>query len=119
MTDVDVRPMEFYVDKKESLEIYVIENQDQYYEILEESGELIELDEEELPFGQIFSTFKKTKNDFGLENVPNEEELKNKVSQKLNKKYFDKLTQEKKNSITQKYNHISKIKKYLLLQNGP
>ncbi|WP_312315020.1 AAA family ATPase [Streptococcus parasuis] len=103
VTDVDVRPMEFYVDKKESLEIYVIENQDQYYEILEESGELIELDEEELPFGQIFSTFKKLKNDFGLENVPNEEELKNKVSQKLNKKYFDKLTQEKKNSITQKY----------------
>lgn len=102
VTDVDVRPLEYYEDKNNLQEIFVIENQDEYHKILDDFVVSIVLDEE-LPFGQIFSTFKKLQNAFGLEDISNEVELKTKVCRKLNEEYLNRLTLEKQKTIDQKY----------------
>ncbi|HFI0214764.1 TPA: ATP-dependent endonuclease [Streptococcus suis] len=102
VTDVDVRPLEYYYDRNKSLEVYVIDNQDELQEISNEFGVDSKLSEEELPFGVPFSTFQKLISEFELVG-DSVSELKSNVSKTLTRDYIKELTSVKIESITQKY----------------
>lgn len=102
VTDVDVRPLEYYYYRNKSLEVYVIDNQDELQEISNEFGVDSKLSEEELPFGVPFSTFPKLISEFELVG-DSVSELKSNVSKTLTSDYIKELTSVKIESIIQKY----------------
>lgn len=103
VTDVDVRPLEYYKDQKKTEKVYIIENQSEFQQILDELRLKSDLPDENRPYGTIFSTRKKLVDGFCIKSISDEEELDSKVSKELNKKYIESLIEIKKNTIIQKY----------------
>lgn len=58
ITDVDVRPLEYYKDKGTSGKVYIIGNQIEFQQISSELNLESDLPEEDRPYGTIFSTKK-------------------------------------------------------------
>ena len=103
VTDVDVRPLDYYEDKGIFEEIYVIESQEEYDNILNEFEVTPNLLQDELPLGQLFSTFKKLTNEFGIDHVSDEEKLKISVSKQLTNDYIKTINNKKHSSIVSKF----------------
>lgn len=111
VTDVDIRPLEYYKDQEKTERVYIIENQSEFQQILDELRLKSDLPDEDRPYGTIFSTRKKLVDGFCLKPISDEEELDSKVfeeldskvSKELIKKYIESLIEIKRNTITQKY----------------
>lgn len=103
VTDVDVRPLEYYNDKGISNKVFVIEDQNAFQQIVEELEVDFDLSDEDIPYGTVFSTIKKLLDEFGLQIYAGKEQLDNKVVKDLNKEYIEELTRIKINTIIQKY----------------
>ena len=103
ITDVDIRPLEYYNDKGISNKVFVIEDQNAFQQIVEELEVDFDLSDENIPYGTVFSTIKKLLDGFGLQIYAGEEQLDNKVVKDLNKEYIEELTRIKINTIIQKY----------------
>ncbi|HFI0673268.1 TPA: ATP-dependent endonuclease [Streptococcus suis] len=103
ITDVDVRPLEYYNDKGKSGKVYVIENQSEFQDIINELELSFELLEDDYPYGVIFATRKKLIEGFGLEKKLNETQLDHKVDKELTEEFIQKLIEVKRNNIIQKY----------------
>ena len=103
VTDVDVRPLEYYNDKGISNKVFVIEDQNAFQQIVKELEVDFDLSDEDIPYGTVFSTIKKLLDEFGLQIYAGEEQLDNKVVKDLNKEYIEELTRIKINTIIQKY----------------
>lgn len=103
VTDVDVRPLEYYNDKGKSGKVYVIENQSEFQDIINELELPFELLEDDYPYGVIFATRKKLIEGFGLEKKLNETQLDHKVDKELTEEFIQKLIEVKRNNIIQKY----------------
>ena len=103
VTDVDIRPLEYYNDKGISNKVFVIEDQNAFQQIVEELEVDFDLSDEDIPYGTVFSTIKKLLEEFGLQIYAGEEQLDNKVVKDLNKEYIEELTRIKINTIIQKY----------------
>ena len=111
VTDVDIRPLEYYKDQEKTERVYIIENQSEFQQILDELRLKSDLPDEDRPYGTIFSTRKKLVDGFCLKPISDEEELDSKVfeeldskvSKELIEKYIESLIEIKRNTITQKY----------------
>jgi putative ATP-dependent endonuclease of OLD family len=103
VTDVDVRPLEYYNDKGISNKVFVIEDQNAFQQIVEELEVDFDLSDEDIPYGTVFSTIKKLLDEFGLQIYAGKEQLDNKVVKDLNKEYIEELTRIKINTIIPKY----------------
>lgn len=107
VTDVDVRPLEYYNDKGTTGEVYVIESQNEFQQILSELGLESDLTDEDRPYGTIFSTRKKLKDEFEISETSDENKLDEKVAKVLTKDYINSLIVEKKDKIIQKYQNYN------------
>ena len=103
VTDVDIRPLEYYNDKCKSEKVYVIENQQEFQQIVDELKLESNLSDENRPYGKIFSTIKKLIYGFDFKSVSDEEQLENKVVKDLTEEYFKRLTTMKSDGIIKKY----------------
>ena len=103
VTDVDVRPIEYYNDKDKTGRVYVIEDKAELAQILGDDVSIVDIDTNELPFGEYFSTYKKLSKEFGFSNKIDEKKLKSSVCKTLNEEYIKSLVEKKKISINTKY----------------
>lgn len=103
VTDVDVRPIEYYKDKDKTGRVYVIENKDELAQFLGDEVSISDIDTNELPFGEYFSTYKKLSKEFGFSKNIDEEELEYPVCKTLNEENIKSLVEKKKSSINTKY----------------
>lgn len=103
VTDVDVRPIEYYKDKDKTGRVYVIENKAELAQFLGDDVSISDIDTNELPFGEYFSTYKKLSKEFGFSKNIDEEELKYPVCKTLNEENIKSLVEKKKSSINTKY----------------
>ena len=103
ITDVDVRPLEYYKDKGTSGKVYIIGNQIEFQQISSELNLESDLPEEDRPYGTIFSTKKNLIDGFGLKQNFDESQLENKVVKDLNEEHIEELIRIKNDTIIQKY----------------
>lgn len=103
VTDVDVRPIEYYKDKDKTGRVYVIENSNELAQFLGDDVSISDIDTNELPFGEYFSTYKKLSKEFGFSKNIDEEELEYPVCKTLNEEDIKSLVEKKKSSINTKY----------------
>lgn len=103
ITDVDVRPLEYYKDKGTSGKVYIIGNQIEFQQISSELNLESDLPKEDRPYGTIFSTKKNLIDGFGLKQNFDESQLENKVVKDLNEEHIEELIRIKNDTIIQKY----------------
>lgn len=103
VTDVDVRPIEYYNDKGEVNQIFVIRDREELNQILSYFDKTSDLEIDELLFGKIFSTCNKLIKEFDFPEDIGKDELSSKVSKELSEDIIRNLVGMKKTSIIQKY----------------
>lgn len=103
VTDVDVRPIEYYNDKGEVNQIFVIRDREELNQILSYFDKTSDLEIDELLFGKIFSTCNKLIKEFDFPEDIDKDELSSKVSKELSEDIIRNLVGMKKTSIIQKY----------------
>lgn len=103
VTDVDVRPIEYYNDKGEVNQIFVIRDREELNQILSYFDKTSDLEIDELLFGKIFSTCNKLIKEFDFPEDIDKDELSSKVSKELSEDIIRSLVGMKKTSIIQKY----------------
>lgn len=103
VTDVDVRPIEYYNDKGEVNQIFVIRDREELNQILSYFDKTSDLEIDELLFGKIFSTCNKLIKEFDFPEDIDKDELSSKVSKELSEDTIRSLVGMKKTSIIQKY----------------
>lgn len=118
VTDVDVRPLEYYNDKGTTGKVYVIESQNEFQQILSELGLESDLTDEDRPYGTIFSTIKKLKDGFEISETSDENKLDEKVAKVLTKDYINRLIGEKRIILYKSTKTIMQILKHLSHQHG-
>ena len=103
VTDVDVRPIEYYNDKGEINQIYVISDKEELDQILYDCEMTNGLANDDLPFGKLFSTCNKLIKEFDFPENIDKDELSSKVSKEISEDIIRSLVGMKKTSIDQKY----------------
>ena len=103
VTDVDVRPIEYYNDKGEVTQIFVIHDREELNQILSNFDKTSDLEIDELLFGKIFSTCNKLIKEFDFPEDIDKDELSSKVSKELSEDIIRSLVEMKRTSIIQKY----------------
>lgn len=103
VTDVDVRPIEYYNDKGEVNQIFVIRDREELNQILSYFDKTSDIEIDELLFGKIFSTCNKLIKEFDFPEDIDKDELSSKVSKELSEDIIRNLVGMKKTSIIQKY----------------
>lgn len=103
VTDVDVRPIEYYNDKGEVNQIFVIRDREELNQILSYFDKTSDLEIDELLFGKIFYTCNKLIKEFDFPEDIDKDELSSKVSKELSEDTIRSLVGMKKTSIIQKY----------------
>lgn len=103
VTDLDVRPIEYYNDKGEVNQIFVIRDREELNQILSYFDKTSDLEIDELLFGKIFSTCNKLIKEFDFPEDIDKDELSSKVSKELSEDTIRSLVGMKKTSIIQKY----------------
>lgn len=103
VTDVDVRPIEYYNDKGEVNQIFVIRDREKLNQILSYFNKTSDLEIDELLFGKIFSTCNKLIKEFDFPEDIDKDELSSKVSKELSEDIIRSLVGMKRTSIIQKY----------------
>lgn len=107
VTDVDVRPIEYYNDKGEVNQIFVIRDREEFNQILSYFDKTSDIEIDELLFGKIFSTCNKLIKEFDFPEDIDKDELSFKVSKELSEDTISSLVRMKKNSIIQKYENYN------------
>jgi hypothetical protein len=107
VTDVDVRPIEYYKDKGEINQIYVISDKEELDQILHECEMTNGLANDDLPFGKLFSTCNKLIKEFDFPENIDKDELSSKVSKELSEDIIRSLVGMKRTSINQKYENYN------------
>lgn len=107
VTDVDVRPIEYYKDKGEINQIYVISDKEELDQILHECEMTNGLENDDLPFGKLFSTCNKLIKEFDFPENIDKDELSSKVSKELSEDIIRSLVGMKRTSINQKYENYN------------
>jgi hypothetical protein len=107
VTDVDVRPIEYYNDKGEINHIYVISNMEKLEQILDDCEMTKGLANDDLPFGKPFSTCNKLIKEFDFPENIDKDELSSKVSEVLSEDHIRRLVGMKRTSIIQKYDNYN------------
>ena len=107
VTDVDVRPIEYYNDKGEVNQIFVIRDREELNQILSYFDKTSDIEIDELLFGKIFSTCNKLIKEFDFPEDIDKDGLSFKVSKELSEDTISSLVRMKKNSIIQKYENYN------------
>lgn len=107
VTDVDVRPIEYYNDKGEVKQIYVISDEEELDQILKDCEMTNVLAKVDLPFGKLFSTCNKLITEFGFPDDIDKNKLESKISKELSEDVISSLVGMKKNNIIQKYENYN------------
>ena len=106
VTDVDVRPIQYYEDKKKQEKVYMIEDQKAHKEILDLCKLEDDLTEYEDLYGVIFSTYKQLESAFGF--LASEElQLETRVQKELSEDYIAVLLEAKKDAILRKFENYN------------
>ncbi len=107
VTDVDVRPIEYYNDKGEINKKYVISDEKELDQILHDCGMTNGLANDDPPFGKPFSTCNKLITEFGFPENIDKNKLESKVSKDYSEDIYSRLVEMKKNSITERYKNYN------------
>lgn len=106
VTDVDVRPIQYYEDKKKQEKVYMIEDQKAHKEILDLCKLEDDLTEYEDLYGVIFSTYKQLANAFGFP-ASEELQLQTRVQKELSEELIVDLLETKKRAILRKFENYN------------
>lgn len=109
ITDVDIRPLEFYEDPaKNSKEIFVVSDKSQLEEIM---GEKIESDDINEVIGQAFTSISKLKNQLDRYSIKikkeHEDKLKETLSKPIDKETIEELRVNRKSQIELEFNQLN------------
>ncbi|WP_139689840.1 ATP-dependent nuclease [Streptococcus oralis] len=103
VTDVDVRPIEYYNDKGEDNQIYVISDEEELKHILSDFNTTSDLEIDEPPFGKLFSTYNNLIKEFDFLKNIDKNKLESKVCKELDEDIIKSLVEMKRGSIINKY----------------
>lgn len=106
VTDVDIRPIQYYKDKKKQENVYMIEDQEAHKEILDLCKLEDDLTEYEDLYGVIFSTYKQLESAFGFP-ASEELQLETRVQKELSEDYIAVLLEVKKDAILRKFENYN------------
>ena len=106
VTDVDIRPIQYYEDKKKQEKVYMIEDQEAHKEILDLCKLEDDLTEYEDLYGVIFSSYKQLASAFGIP-ASEELQLETRVQKELSEELIVDLLEAKKRAISRKFENYN------------
>ena len=106
VTDVDIRPIQYYEDKKKQEKVYMIEDQEAHKEILDLCKLEDDLTEYEDLYGVIFSSYKQLASAFGIP-ASEELQLEARVQKELSEDLIAELLESKKDAILRKFENYN------------